>query len=406
MNKILAYSYYFRNLLFISLFAFPLISLNFITLFFVLFACSTTLIAVIEKQAVVQSYGFIYLLFILPFIPYLIEFFLFHDNPVIKFESEKKIMFFVAPIIFYLSSLNIKKLNFYYGIKSFVISTSLASIIYLFIILFSGILFHNSSYDNEAYQIRHLFEIISGIHPTYFALFNTISTLFIVFSFSNYFKNTRIILMLFLFISFVLNFIIAAKTAILILVVGLFYITVIKTNSKKKKLQYFFAITFGVLCMFLLIPSFQNRTIDAISFFYNTPTNNTLFDRNYILLCSKTVLSQSIFTGFGARNAQGILDYCYVFYRFNKGYFWHFNSHNQFLTLAICYGIGILSLFIALLGVLFYKLKNNPLGIIFLASVFIIMFTESILERQIGIYFFLFFGLSFLSSSVDKRKGI
>ena len=90
----------------------------------------------------------------------------------------------------------------------------------------------------------------------------------------------------------------------------------------------------------------------------------------------------------------------------NKGYFWHFNSHNQFLTLAICYGVGILSLFIALLGALFYKLKNNPMGIIFLSSIFIIMFTESILERQIGIYFFLFFGLSFLSSRVDKRKGI
>ncbi len=398
MDKLSLYTQRYRDFCFIFLFTFPIFSLKIVTISFVVFSVLTLLLFFIERPKFIKKDLFFYLLFILPFLPYLFEYCFFSDNPVIRFELEKKILFFITPVIFYISSLLGKPLSYFSALKTYVISVSIFSVCYFIILFFSGIMFSNNAYLNGSYELRTFFENISGLHPTYYGLFSTTASLFIVFYFHKFSRNIKLILVFFLFFNVLLGFLIASKMPLIILIFGLFYLAYFKSKSK---LQFGGIVLVILSCLFFLsniLPSFHSRVLETISFYSNPGINNTLIERNAILFCSKAVFWQDFFTGVGARNSQFLLDYCYLYFGFNKGFVSHFNSHNQFLTLGISYGIGVVFLFVSLFGIVFYKLRHNTAAVIFLFSSFVIMLTESILERQIGIYFFLFLGLLFLQA--------
>ncbi len=398
MDKLVLYIQQFRDFCFIFLFTFPIFSLKIITMSFVVFSILTLFLFLIERPNLIKKDLFLYILFILPFLPYLFEFCFFSSNSLIRFELEKKTLFFIAPVIFYISSLLRKSLSYFSALKTYVISVSIFSILNFSILFFSGIMFSNSAYLNGSYELRTFFEKISGLHPTYYGLFSTTATLFIIFYFHKFSRNIKFILVFFLFFNILLGFLIASKMPLIILIFGLFYLTYLKSKSK---LQFVGILIVILSCLFFLsniLPSFHSRVSETINFYSNPGVNNTLIERNAILFCSKAVFWQDFFTGVGARNSQFLLDYCYLYFGFSKGFVSHFNSHNQFLTLGISYGIGVVFLFVSLFGILFYKLRNNKTAIIFLFSSFVIMLTESILERQIGVYFFLFLSLLFIQA--------
>ena len=89
-----------RQWLFIAMFSFPVIPIKFINVFFIVFSIITLFLFIKEKPKWIISDFKYYLIFIVPFIPYLIEFVLFPTNSIIQFEVEKKLLFFIAPISF------------------------------------------------------------------------------------------------------------------------------------------------------------------------------------------------------------------------------------------------------------------------------------------------------------------
>ena len=385
-----------RQALFVALFSFPVMPIKCINVFFVAFMV-LTLFSFFEEKPKWQFSDFkFYALFILPFIPYVIEFLLYHSNKVIQFELEKKSLFFVAPVIFYMSSLLQKKMELRHAVNCFISSVAILSIVAFCYLLFYGTLLSIESYRNGAFELRRSFEEISHQHPIYYGLFSTTASLWILFYYDKYSKNLQWLLGFSVFFMILLNLLIAAKMPLIILMFGLFWI-VYKKVSGKKKLTFIYLGSFVLIIgASLLIPSLRNRLIEIPNYFYNQDPNNTLIERSIIFKCSESIFIQDFLTGIGARNTQGLIDYCYIWIKFYKGLNAHFNSHNQFLTLGISYGIGVLLLFAGLIATLYRKLKKNPLGVIFLFCSVAIMFTESILERQMGIYYFLFFGLLFL----------
>jgi hypothetical protein len=193
-----------------------------------------------------------------------------------------------------------------------------------------------------------------------------------------------------------LNVVIASKMPLIILMLGLIWIGYKKVTSRKQLMLIYGCSFVFVVGISFLIPSLRNRLLEIPNYFFQPTINNTLLERNVIFNCSKNVFLNDIYSGVGARNTQKIIDSSYLMVNFYKGYFFHFNSHNQFLTLGINYGVGVILLFLGLLAMIYKKLKSFPLGFIYICSSVLVMFTESILERQMGIYYFLFFGLLFL----------
>lgn len=398
-----------RHSLFIALFSFPVIPLKYINIFFIGFAIITLFSFFQEKPKWHFSDFKFYGLFILPFTPYLIEFAIYHNDTIMQFELEKKTLFFIAPFIFYVSSLLKSKIELRHAVNCFISSVSILSLVSFLYLLFSGNLLSIESYQNGAFELRRAFEEFSGQHPIYYGLFSTTASLWVLFYFDKYSKNLQWLLGISVFFMILLNLLIAAKMPLLILVIGLLWVAY-KRISDRNKLALVYVLFFVIFFIAIMfIPSLNSRLGEVTNFFVNATANNTVLERFVVFNCSKMVFAQDFYLGIGSRNSQNLLDFCYVYFKFYKGYSIHLNSHNQYLTFGISYGIGILTLFIGILCVLFLRIRKNPLAVIFWFCSITIMFTESILERQMGIYYFLFFGLLFLlpfNSTYTKNASI
>ena len=92
-----------RQILFVGLFSFPMVPIKIINVLFFCFSILTLILYLKEKPKFIFSEFKFYGFFMLPFLPYIAELLLYHNNPVVQFEFEKKLLFFIAPIIFYLS---------------------------------------------------------------------------------------------------------------------------------------------------------------------------------------------------------------------------------------------------------------------------------------------------------------
>jgi uncharacterized membrane protein YqjE len=326
-----------RQIMFLALFTFPIIPIKLIHLFFICFAALTLFFYLKEKPKFNFAVFKMYALFILPFIPYFIEFLFYHNDQVIRFELEKKLLFFFAPIVFYLSASLSSKFDIRDAVNCFISSVAIVSFITILSLLFFGNMFSESTYQNGAFEFRKSFEEISGQHPIYYGLFSTTVSLWIIYYFNDYSKHLKLLLSVSLFFMLLLNILIASKMPLIILILGLIWIAYKKVDDKKKLALIYISSLVLIVGISLLIPSLRSRLLEIPNYFYNQNPNNTLVERSIIFKCSKSIFIQDFLTGIGARNTQGLIDYCYIWIKFYKGLNTHFNSHNQFLTLGINY---------------------------------------------------------------------
>lgn len=390
-----------RQILFVSLFAFPVLPGKITNTLFILFSLSVIFLFVKEKKIFVWKDYLPYALLGLMFVPYFVEFILHSKNPAMRFELEKKLLFLFAPTVFYLNS-RLKNDEIKSALLCFTVSLSLLAIVSFFYLILSEKLLSIQNYENGAYGLRSAFEDFAGLHPTYFGLFATTASLWILFYLSNYKGKYKMILVVFLFFLVLLNLLVASKMPLFIFFIGLLTLAYVKTKTKMKLTVIYMSFFAGLILLTFLIPSLRSRALEVQDFFISRNFGNTLTERTIIFNCSKSVFLSDIFTGIGARNVQGVMDYCYVWFGFYKGALIHLNPHNQYLSLGIAYGIGMVLVFLAGLIVLFRKIKNAVPALFFLLAIFCIMFTESVLERQMGIYYYLFFSGFFLSTETAK----
>jgi O-antigen ligase len=120
--------------------------------------------------------------------------------------------------------------------------------------------------------------------------------------------------------------------------------------------------------------------------------------------CSADIIRENWLTGVGTGDAQQSLQEAYEQRKFFFASRYNtYNAHNQYIQETITYGIaGLLLLLACFLVPLFMQLKSDyPPYLLFLSSVILICFTESMLELSKGVIVYSFFNSIFVFT---KRK--
>jgi hypothetical protein len=328
----------------------------------------------------------------------MIEYLADTNNQLMQIEFLKKLPFLFAPFAFavFFSFTKFKNTNRLFSI--FTVATTALAIVSFVQLIISNDLFNNESYANGAFLIRQKFEEISNLHPTYFGLFATISIFWLICNLYKKTSNYRILLAFAILILFTAEIVIAAKAPFFITVFGSIWL--IYKNSKS--IKRFIAITISIIVCATLVsiasPSLKNRINEVEDFFISTNLEeNTINQRQLILACNVEVLKGNLWLGTGTNKAQILLDDCYQSkseIAIEKG---KYNSHNQYFTIAINYGIFALLVFLVAIYFILKKAKANYYLVATCWVFFIIMLSESILERQMGVYSFLIFSLVILN---------
>ncbi len=390
-------------LLFLALFAFPLLPLKAGNAVFILFSLITIIIFII-KPIPVRSVIIRNLVFIIPFIPYLFEFFSSGFNPLARFEFEKKILLFVAPILIpvFLKVSGFR--NYKLVLLVFSLSVAVLTMATLSYLFAEGTVFDPASYINGAYILRNRFEVVSGIHPTYFSILALCAGCFLCHQPYKTSKGFRAILIVITGILFATVMLLAVKISIIIAVAFIpVYIMSLKLSRSKKIILVESILILLVLLMFLL-PSIRSRLTEVNLWITGKASiTNTVSQREMITSCSWKIFTENIWLGTGSENFQKELNNCYA----SKGWSVQnqsFNPHNQFLSEGINYGIFFLLIFIACLIYIFIKIFHIPEARYFIVTIILVFLSESILERQMGVYFFSLIAVVFYNMGEGKSN--
>jgi len=376
------------SILFLALFAFPLLPFKVTNVLFMAFA-AFTLTSYFVKPFPVGKTLIRNLVFIIPFMPYLAELCISGFDPVARFEFEKKILFFTAPLIIPLYMEVTGFRNYKLTLLIFAFSVSALALYSFAALLMKGIPFLNTGYENGAFIFRDNFENISGLHPTYFSIFALASACFLYYASLSYKKILKITCLVLSLLLFVAVLFLAVRIAIITAIIFLLVWVGRSRYSLPAKLMTASCAIVLLFALSLTLPSLKNRFSEISSWDQNTSLHgNTMSERVGILDCSLKVFSDNFWFGTGSRHFQQILNDRYVAEGQPLLKDRNFNPHNQFLSEGINYGVFALIAFIICLFIIFRKVIKTPEGMFFGVAITLFFLSESLLERQMGVYFF------------------
>jgi len=298
---------------------------------------------------------------------------------------------------YFISLKNINKVQ-----NLLVLSSSLLITIVLFYIVITGVwtdLFDDeimlkASRNQGKNMIREAIQQIPflGEHPTYFGLLSVITFIISIFRIA---FDKKYIFVISLVLGFLGILVSGSKMAILSFLVSIFLIAILKIR-KKRNIVIFIFLTILVSTLLVKNNSFlKNRFKEIIITKLEAPrgTNyNSTNVRLAILQCSLGTFSTAPILGQGTGGYK--LDMVECFKNFDTDIFerhqYYFNTHNQYFSFALYFGVIGLLVFLLWLGA-FAKvfLKNREVLFLVFLLVFLLMFlTENILERQTGVILF------------------
>jgi len=375
------------TMLFLAMFAFPVIPLKASNIILILFALLTSMLF-FTRPVPIGKLMLLNLVFMVPFIPYLLEFFVSGFDPSARFELEKKLFFFTAPLVvpIYMKIAAFK--NYKAALLVFSLSVAAVALYTIIRLLFEGTPFDPVSYENGAYLLRNRFEIISGLHPTYYSVFALCAACFLSYYSLLQKRNLQVAALVVAGVLLVTVLVLAVRIAVIIAAVFLLIWIFNKKIALSTKITGA-VMTLAVFAILIFtVPSMKVRFGEISSWVQGRASSgNTITQRETIMDCSYKVFSEHVWLGTGSRNFQHELDNCYS----SKGWISNdqsFNPHNQFLSEGINYGMFFLLIFAACLVYIFIKIFKIPEARYFIVAVTLVFLSESILERQMGVYFF------------------
>lgn len=387
-NSKFKWLYFVMTMLFLVLFGFPLFPLH-LTNLFLLILFVLTLIAFILKPFNPGKTILINLVFVIPFIPYLIEFLVSGFNPVVRFEFEKKLFFLSAPLLIpvFLKITGFR--NYKLALLVFSASVVTLTIYSLIMLVIKGVIFDPGAYLNGAYILRYNFEAVSGLHPTAYSIFALSSTVFLCYS---DILKTKAFRTVFISISaFLIIFVLFVATRIA-LFTGVFFIFIWIFKTRMSLLKKIFVIYGAILLVIILssiVPSLNSRMDEIIALKNGKiKPDNTLSQRLLIMDCTWKLISGNLLFGNGTENSQIRLNECYMSKGWPAGSEKSYDPHNQYLLFGLNYGIFALIVFLVCLLIIFRKVIRFPEGSYYMFAVLIFFMSESLLESQMGVYYF------------------
>lgn len=385
-----------KSLVEISLFLallFPFVPSKFASLLLFLFTISS-IIAFVKAKNTVFKWNEILVFGIFIFIPlmYFFQLIFADDIGFVWKIVERKLALFIAPLAFLLvstSKINLNPLTY----VRFFFRVMVIFVVYCILqISLQG--FHSNYLQSGgfAFAFRTTIEEISKLHPSYFGLFIAFSILIgmdeLFQDWRKLNKLTKVWMSFSLIVLLVFLLFLAARMALIGLVLSSVIILHQRIQSWKIKVGVFFiAITCFVVAM-VLIPSISSRLNEI-----NSTENNGTSIRTTIWSCATQLIQENPFMGVGLENVQHKLNVCYKTKNEYLATLDHdYNTHNEFLNQWASFGIiGCLALLI-LLGAFFYYSKKQFIFLVFSLLISTSMLTENLLERQMGIFFVAIFG--------------
>lgn len=390
----------YYNYLTVLLASFPLLGLNLTSILIIIWSIFSLLIVIKTKCYLNGNDIKNIVILSLLFLSYLVSFFFLEDKKLGMKFIEKSVPFLVFPLFMILNRKNIMFSTLTNALNVFIYSNTILTLYVWSKIFRIGIV--DAFQQNDFYHpvFRNIFNDSTGIHLPYLGM---------LFSFSIYIlfiklikeKNKQIILVdticfIILFVSIILF---SARMAMFALFVSIVLFILFRWKIKKSYRVYLIiSLLFGAFVVTKIEP-FKSRladisTIQVLPHKGQTPETFTV--RNGIYHCVKQIVEKNWLFGLGATNVQKELNICYDQYDY-EGYddFKHidYNSHNQYFDVLLMYGIFGLILF--LISLFWGIVNKNEFYFGFIILFVMMLITENVFARQIGIVFFTFFNSLF-----------
>ena len=264
-----------------------------------------------------------------------------------------------------------------------------------------GTYFYSTSGDFQAFLYYDLAEYLS-LHPTYYSLYLIVGIILLLFA-KIEINGLKIIALILFSLTLIL-----LQTRIAYLVLGLLLIIKI-INSPLKQRLYWSGLLASILVIILFItpPSFkQSKQIfpetSDYSVLIGTGDENGITQRVWLWKTAWEQIQERVFFGYGLKSQQDIFKWKVhkevlknnsdVAYKKAALEVARLNLHNQYMQ--VLYESGIVGLILFVLGaslILYHGIRRkNFIFLLIYGSFLVFLFTENLLDRQMGLYFYSF----------------
>lgn len=324
---------------------------------------------------------------------------------------EKKLTLLVIPLIILTSNeLDFKRLD--RVIKFFTVSVTVASLICLLYAFHRNNYLEGLSNPNWFYFSYYDLTEILDIQPIYFSVFVSFSFFVVIFQIKNSWTESSWLKRLFNFIwvcyLFIFLVLLSGKTSIIATISIFMAITFIYFQKRKRLLvglMTLLLIVVGSVMMISKLPVVKERFLEVLGmnktsdWVYGDPKRNKPIPEARLVKWQSAldVIQDNWIFGVGSGDVQDELNKQFEAHDFPAGIAEQFNTHNQFLQTWV--GTGLIGLAIFLVTLIASVAKaiqlKNHLFLVFMAIFIICCLTESMLERQFGILFYVIFSSLF-----------
>ena len=384
-SRLIYYIEHFANWLILVLFVFPIIPIplaNFFTILMIFFNLLAWILRK-NKETTISKYWLL-LYALLPSI-YALELFVTPNWGVTAELVQRKILLLVLPLGFYWasSSPTIHKTT-PYALWVFAFSVGILVLKSLVTIAIWGLDNHALNSGGWAFAFRKTMEDISHSHPTYFSLFIGFTVLFLLRKAVHLtYKKYQLILIFSSFILLGVLLALASRMVVFATIIGVIWIIMLEIKQTSNKIILASMLLLLSLLSWKFLPSFQERLVSS------TIQQDSKDNRPTIYSCDLLIAKENWLFGIGAGNLQSALNTCYIYTNptmvlDGKTY----NTHNEYFNILCAKGIIGLMSFILLLFFLIRKSYSQKNLRYLLILCILTFFTENLLDRQHGLFFF------------------
>jgi O-antigen ligase len=303
------------------------------------------------------------------------------------FDLEVKMSFFIFPFILMIE---------WQILKKYFTRILLVFIFSVLLVMLTDIIIATLRYIDDKDTSTFYYEKLSlFMHPSYFGMYINFS-IFIIFTFvQNDILRRKWIWGIAILISLLFQYFLSSRTNIIIsILLGMIMIIIDRKYFPSRYLQLLFVGIFVLLVFFNRNERF--RQLNTHTLFVkdmNMDILSSVSTRVLLWDSALDIIKQNFWTGVGTGDLKAQLSAQNLKNGYKKVGNISFNAHNEYLEVFIKLGIFGFLWFVILLFTPFYvALKNKDILLFgFLLIVCINFLTESMLNRQAGILFFMFF---------------
>ncbi|MCF7566776.1 O-antigen ligase family protein [Sabulilitoribacter arenilitoris] len=386
----------------------PLLSLFMVSFVIIVFLLGSFLSSIYhkDKNNRITHIGVI-LLFLLPFLMYLISL-SWTDNLQVGLKYvEKTLSFCVLPIAIFIlkpfkTTLQIRNFN-----KIFVIASAFSVVITMIYLLFNtDNIFNQQNTYFANIKLREAIELtpVIGEHAIYFSLIMAVALLLL---FYNRFQNRW--LNVFLSLLFITGIIIASSKGVILSILLVGILLAFQEIKNKRKVVVVVLLSFFGLGVITYLSPIKERVNEIVSTKHIYPKGdyyNSFNLRMAIYNCSFSLIKGTPIMGYSPGDIQQELNECYKKFNTNAFHKTNYNTHNQYLDYILSF--GVIGLVIILFSFAYFLriaiINKNKEYLNFLILFYLVFLTENILVRNTGIVLFTTFNCLFAYSILFNKK--